>query len=267
MINVHYALQTCDIASNLVHTRYAGENKTEVSMKCVTSYLTAVKYAAEKNADAMHTIMIIDDRSTEQLRNYLRLLQTKYSQGNVQVEITDLDTPGIMPSIRKCYQWLDLNGKDLVFQVQDDYLFAPTAIYEMIDVWYQMFNETDTHSIVSPYNNIRHWTGSYRNRPTARTIIVGANRYWIQYYDMSCSFMTSHEEFIRHWDLYEKFLNLPSTGINGDLESISLNYILTRRGVLGLTPIDTLALHVQHEYDKDPYVDWQHWWNEVIIEK
>lgn len=265
MIDFHYAVQTCDIASNIVSERYAGKNKTEVSKKCVTSFLNSVRYLANKKSDTQHHVMIFDDHSTKELLDYLEILQKEYSQDNIAVSINSLNTGGIMQSIRTCYEWLDSQGKDLVFQVQDDYLFYETCIYEMADVWFQMYNETDSQSIISPYNNVRHWLGSYRNIPTPRTVIVGESRYWIQYYDMSCSFMTGREEFVKHWDLYEEFLNLPSTGINGDLESISLNYILTKRGVLGLTPVDSLALHIQHEYDKDPHIDWKQWWDSTKI--
>lgn len=265
MIEFHYAVQSCDIASNVVHERYAGKNKTEVSKKCLTSFLNSVRYLADKKSDTHHTVMIFDDHSTNELLDYLEVLKKEYSQDNLAITINNLNTYGIMQSIRSCYEWLDLQGKDIVFQVQDDYLFHERGIYEMADVWFQLFAETDTHAIVSPYNNVKHWLGSYRNKSTPRAVIVGGSRYWIQYYDMSCSFMTSRIEFVKHWELYDEFLKLPSTGVDGNLESISLNYILTKKGVLGLTPVDSLALHIQHETDKDPYINWKQWWDSVKI--
>jgi hypothetical protein len=78
--------------------------------------------------------------------------------------------------------------------------------------------------------------------------------------------MTSHTQFNKHWDLYEKFFSInPSKGINGDLEAISLNYMLTQRGVLGITPVNSLALHMQGEQEVDPYIDWKEKWNQIKV--
>jgi hypothetical protein len=263
MVNVHYALQTCDIANNIVNDRFAG-NRTEISKKCVKSFLKSVEYASKQKSDVDHHICIFDDHSSEELVKYLKTLVLQFTRKNITIEVKSLETKGIMPSIRACYEWLDNNGKDIVYQVQDDYLFTETAVFEMLDVWFQLWNECQTESIISPYNMWHLWAGSYRNRPTPRAVICGKNRYWIQYYDMSCSFMTSHNQFKKHWDLYETFFSIPpNKGIDGHLESISLNYMLTQRGVLGLTPVNSLALHLQGEQEKDPYIDWKEWWDKV----
>ena len=265
MIQVHYALQTCDIANNIVKERITGTSKTEVSKRCVRSFLNSVQYAAEQNRDVHHIVKIFDDHSTQELKDFLSGCQKKES--NLSIEFESLESRGIMQSIRSCYDWMSKNGKDLVYQVQDDYLFEETAIYEMLDVWFQIYNECDkSECIISPYNMWHFWATSYRNRPTPRAIICGSKRYWIQYYDMSCSFMTSHTQFNKHWDLYEKFFSInPSKGINGDLEAISLNYMLTQRGVLGITPVNSLALHMQGEQEVDPYIDWKEKWNQIKV--
>lgn len=267
MIQVHYALQTCDIANNIVNDRITGTSKTEISKRCVLSFLKSVEYAASQKKDVLHLVKIFDDHSTEELTSYLKSLCIKFSIDNLSVQLEELEERGIMNSIRSCYEWLKDNGKDLVYQVQDDYLFEESAVFEMLDVWFQIYNECDkSECIISPYNMWHLWATSYRNRTTPRTVICGTKRYWIQYYDMSCSFMTSHNQFNKHWDLYETFFSInPSKGINGDLEAISLNYMLTQRGVLGITPVNSLALHMQGEQEIDPYINWKEKWNNIKI--
>lgn len=260
MFTVHYALQTCDTASNQNIGRYCSNDRSEITRKCVTSFLESVTKAAE-NKNSLHVVCIFDDHSSDSTVEFLKKAVAYYSTDNVDVKLVCLENRGIMNSIRTCYRWMSDNGKDLVYQVQDDYLFESMAITEMINVFNQLYLDTGSHSIVIPYNDPHPWTGSYLYRPTPRTVIVGSHRYWIQCYDTACTFMTSIEQFDQHWDLYETFLNFSPTYKN--LEAESLNHILVKRGVLGVMPVTSVALHMQGELEKDPYIDWQSWWNSV----
>lgn len=265
-MNVFYALQTCDAFSNQCKDRYTGTTKKEITWKCVTSFFTALKYAAKENKEVSHIVRIFDDRSSEETVEYLKLLTRTFNVDNIQIEFTKTKTPGIMESIRECYEWLYDFGTDLVYQVQDDYLFHETSIYEMIDVWYQIFHETGSHAMISPFNDNWLWLHSYRNITTPRAVISGCKRYWIQYYDTSCSFLTSIYNFKKYWKYLDDFLRMPSTGDdNHNLENVTINRILTRNDVLGLIPMPSIALHLQSELEKDPYVDWKQWWDDVKI--
>jgi hypothetical protein len=265
-MQIHYAIQTCDSSSNQTESRYPGVEKKQITQKCITSFFYSLTYAAEKNKDVMHFVKIFDDRSSLETINYINLLIKKNSCDNIFIEIEKLNKPGIMNSISECFNFLKNNGKDLVYLVQDDYLFFDTCIFEMIDVFFQIYKECGIESIISPYNDSWLWLVPYRNKCTPRTIIVGSKRYWIQYYDMSCSYMTSINVIKNNWDLIQKFLFINSKGDeNNNLENISLNYMLTQRNILGLVPVSSLALHVQSELEKDPYIDWQKLWNSVIL--
>ena len=46
---------------------------------------------------------------------------------------------------------------------------------------------------------------------------------------------------------------------------MSINKILVERGVLGIAPLRSLALHMQTEAEKDPYIDWKSWWDNIIV--
>jgi hypothetical protein len=166
-----------------------------------------------------------------------------------------------MNSIRSCYEWLLENGDGLVYQVQDDYLFKESAVTEVIDVYFRILSETNTQSLVTPYNAPYLWSIIYRNMTTPRTIFMGEKRYWIQIYDVSCSFLTSHKNFINNSDILEKFLNLDPR--DPELEKISLNKMMVERGHLALCPFESIALHMQGEYERDPYVDWKLLWESI----
>lgn len=277
-INVHYAIQSCDVKTYQSTTkRFCGDDRTLLSKKSLKSFLDSVKHCTEQEFNTKHNIAIFDDNCTEELRSFRNQCIEQYQSDKITFEVIYLKgqaTPadGIRESIRECYFWLQDHGIDLVYQIQDDYMFAPTAIYEMIDVWQQMFQENKTHAVISPWNDPDLWaSGSpngYRNRATQRTVVPGKHRYWIQYYDASCSFMTSHHQFSQHWDLYNDFFYLIDKieKTDGLLEQRSLNYMFVQRGILGLVPINSLAWHMQMEEDRDPYIPWEPIWNAIDVD-
>lgn len=264
-MNIHYAVQVCDIANSQVNDRYCKTDRTTLSKKSIASLMKAIKNVSIGVGTSFvhHYITFFDDNSTQQLKDFLLRTKKKYEALNVHIDIVELQQHGIMESIGACYEHLMKNGTDLVYQVQDDYLFCETSIYEMIDMYVKIKSECQTDPVVLAYNDAKHWAGSYRNRPTPRTIFYGVKRHWIQIYDTSCTFMTSVQQLRNNKDLIDIFLKLPPTGTGGHLESISLNYMFTRKGILGVSPLLSVALHVQSENDKDPYIDWQEIWNSV----
>ena len=264
---IHYALQTCDVKSREAKIRFCSDSRTEISKKCVRSFLLSVQHCLATNIDTIHHVAIIDDHSTEELQLFLEGCVSEFSTQNLVVELIHMEKTGIIESIRQCYLWLQDNGKDLVYQVQDDYLFVKTAVTDMVDIYTQMLLETGEQTILSPWNQAWVWQALYRNKVTPRTVIVGKAGYWIQYYDMSCSFLTSHKQFSQHWDLYDMFFFLITRldKTNNELENKSLNYMLTQRNILGLTPVNSLAFHMQSDLDKDPHIDWKPIWDSVDI--
>lgn len=265
-MKIHYALQTCDSATSHVINRYTGTTKKEISNKCVTSFLNSVTFASKIFPGVEHIIKIYDYNSSVETLKYFNELIQKHSSDNVTIDIESIGEKGVMNSIRKCYDWLEQNGEDLVYQVQDDYLFHPQAIVEMLALYHQLKNELNTEPVISPYNFPYLWLTGYRNIPTPRAIFLGSARYWIQIYDISCSFMTSYKVFMENKDLRDYFLTFPDIGDeDGNLENKSVNRILTERGVLGVCPINSLALHLQSENEKDPYINWSEWWNKYTV--
>lgn len=262
-MNINYALQTCDKFNNQQITRYCSTNKNEVTKKCVTSFFNSIKYVSKIRPDDFHHITIFDDHSSEDCVKFLNKKCFEYSTNNIKVYLVQLKSGGIMNSIRSCYEWLKYSNADLVYQVQDDYLFLDSAIYELIDIFLQLKSDCKTDSIVIPFNSPTLWNDTYRYQSTPRTIIPGVNRYWIQSYDIPCTFLTSHAQFIKHWGILERFLEKSPT--DERIEPDTLNKILTTRGVLGLLPISSIALHMQDNIIKDPYINWKFYWDEIVL--
>jgi hypothetical protein len=262
MIQIHYAVQVCDTASYQNNTRFCGNDRTLLSKKSLQSLLNAIVYCqATGDKSTEHFVHIIYDNISDDLRSWL----DKFANNDcIKITLESLSPrTGITHSIRQCYQWLTDHGRDFVFQIQDDYLFDKTAIYESLNVFYNVYYKTQSHAIMQPYNDVTYWYNDYRYRSTPRCLELGTKGYWIQIYDTSCSFLTSHWQFCQHWDLYEEFFKLIPLKEKNNLENKSLNYMFTKRSVLGLTPINTLSHHIQ--VTPDPYVDWRVLWDDIEI--
>ena len=187
----------------------------------------------------------------------------KYSKGRVKVDLVSTNKSGVMGSLKSGYDWLlDENDKTkLIYSMQDDYLFIESGIYEMICMWFQLYNDTGAETLISSYNDPWLWLEPYRYKSTPRVFMPGLKRYWIQYYDVSCSFLTSHGLMLRNRDLLNRFYSMAPN--YGRLEADSLNHLLTRRGILGMVPVESVGLHVQTELEKDPFIDWKKIWDSV----
>lgn len=265
VVDLHYAVQVCDIASNQCDQRITGTTKTEISKRSIKSLLESARHLDSLEKGARQTIAFFNDHSSQELVDYLQYLKNQYNSNTVHIEIYDLHQTGLASSIMETYRYLANHGKDIVYQIQDDYLFYPSALYEMIDMLYQIKNDCDTDCMVMSFNPPSMWNDTYRYKLTPRTLIPGVNRYWIQSFDTSCSFLTTKQQFVQHLDIYEEFFSLLPKGIDGNLENITLNKIFTKRGVLGILPINSVAYHIQGEQEKDPYGTWKVLWDSIKI--
>jgi hypothetical protein len=78
--------------------------------------------------------------------------------------------------------------------------------------------------------------------------------------------MTKPKIFQRYWNLFE----ILALKYNGDYlnprtehyeEANTIWNIWKDNKVLRFNPIPSLALHMQFEPQKDPFINWKNWWN------
>lgn len=261
-MKIVYALQTCDTGFNNSAERFCCDTKEELIQKCAISFFESIKIAAEKQLRSMHEVIIVDDHSTDTTKNFLKKCVNHYSQKNISVKFTELKETGIHASTKFCYDYLVNSDGDLVYKVQDDYLFQPSAIYECIDILVGINNEFKIEPIITPYNAPYLWFISYFKSSSPRTIVPGINRYWIQVYDLTSSFLTTRKNMIDNYDLLMKLVSMNPK--DPQLEPLTVNQMTMKRGYLAVCPFESLALHMQTGLEKDPYVDWVPLWNSIV---
>lgn len=265
---INYALQTYDVSSNYCFDRYCTNDKKELVQKCISSFFRSVAYASKENKEIKHNIKVVDNGSTEETLNLIKRAAEKFNSQNVNIELKKLNSGSMINSIRYCFEWLKETEGDLIYLVQDDYLYVNDGIYQMIDVFLSFYNETNHLPLIYCFNTPDNWLQQYKLRSTPRMVYPGKKQYWIQNYDISCTFMTHKKQLEKNWHWIEYFMSIDQTrGLNGtgNLENISLNRILVDEKVLGLMPFESVGLHMQGKKEKEPYIDWKKRWSEIEL--
>lgn len=267
-MKINYALQTYDVASNSCFDRYCTNDKKELVHKCISSFFQSVKHAADANNDVFHNVEVFDNGSTEDTINLVNRAINLLTTDNFKIKLNRINSGSMINSIRICFNWMKDSDADLVYLVQDDFLFVKNGIIQMIDIFNRFHLETGHPPIVYPFNVPDNLLNQYRLRSTPRLIHPGSKQYWIQNYDISCTFMIHRDQLIRNWKWIEYFMSIDQVeGLNGtgDLENISLNKIMVDEKVLCLMPFESVALHMQGEREKDPYIDWKQRWDSIKL--
>jgi len=256
------ALQTHNLSNNqdnyqpykgFKFERYGCNDKTEVIKRCTRSLIKSINYAQDKLPGWKFKLNIFDDRSTEFA---LKVIEDNLSFANFPTKLYHNELPGLLPSLRYCYENMRDEGKDIVMQAQDDYLFEEHCFYQMILFWEKFQPKFSKPLSVLPWNDpYRYWD---HNIVPVR-VVQGPDRHWRQTYQVPCTFMTTHSVIVDEWDLFDKICN--GHPHDPKLEDDSINRLWQERDYIVMSPLPSLSIHFQTEQEKDPYIDWELWWN------
>lgn len=240
--------------------RYCNAPKIEVSSRCVFSLIDSLNHAVKNNEDIEIEMQIFDDHSDQEFLNVLNKL---ISISKFSINLTSLETYGIMPSILRCYEHSKEYGKEWVYFIQDDFLFQENSIDLMLFAMKQFSSNIGKPVSIYPFNDPYEYYMP-ENTTVKSHIVVSKDRYWRTNPHIGFSFMT-HIDIIKNcWDLFYK---MATNGVYPAMEIESLCQIQYSRGYFCFTPIPSLTLHMQAETEKDFFIDWESWWNEYPLEK
>lgn len=245
-----------------VKKRYVGESKPEISRRCFLSLIDSIKYCIKRApADIQINLIVLDDRSNEHFLNLVR--KTAYVS-SFNIELINSDVQGVMPNIRSQFKLGLEKGKQLVYFAQDDYLYYENAIYEMIDSYFNFCNIIGNSQIcIYPFDDPYRYNLNYI-KDTCR-VLRGGDRHWKNsYYTASC-FMMPHSTLVENWELFEE---MGSVEHDEFCEDKSINRLfrnfhgLPKREInhLLFTPLTSLALHLESDFEKDSFLDWKELW-------
>lgn len=248
-------LQTHTVSSNehqKEQLRYCGAKKPEVTKRCVRSLLAAVKYARNLLPQVQFEIKVFDDHSDSES---LRILKKDFHESGLQYDIEALETKGIMPSILRCYQYGRDHGQDLVYFVQDDYLYFETCLFEMVVDCLKFTEIVQSPISIFPYNDPYRY--SPHNLVEKVHVFQGCKRFWRTNFHPSSCFMVPHSVLVKEWDLFQA---MGTSKIYSGMEQDTIGQLFIKRNYVLFTPLPSLALHMQLETERDPFLDWKPLW-------
>lgn len=235
--------------------RYVGEPKSVVSRVCTRSLAHSMIELRNKYPQAAIRFHAIDDHSTKDFTDHLTQLIALLKQHGIASTWETLAGTGIHASCLAQYKYGKQHGRDLVYFVQDDYLYYPNALIKMVETYTGFQCISDKPLCIFPYNDpFRYWPD---NTVIKVHMFQGDDRYWKTHIHTACCFMTHVSVLHKEWDLFEAFCAHP---VDHDMEKDSLNKLFYERQYILLIPIPSLALHIQYEQQKDPFLDWQALW-------
>lgn len=232
--------------------RYTGADKKETSKRCVRSLINSLNNFYKNAPDFDIELKIFDDHSDE---DYLESLKKDIQKAFFKVNLTNLETHGLLSSLLNCYKYGKENGKEIVYFAQDDYLYEDNAIEQMVLFFYDMSSKMDKPISIYPFND------PYRYQPqniVPIRIVQGRDRHWRTTYQTACCFMTHHSIVLKEYDL---FYAMACHKIDSKMEDETINKLFQERGYCLFSPIPSLAFHMQYESEKDPYIDYLPLWN------
>jgi len=233
--------------------RYCNAPKSEIQRRCTLSLVESMNYAKELFLHSNFELVVYDDHSDE---SAVQELKNNLNIATFKTQFIALDTHGIMPSILKCYEHGRDHGKEIVYFAQDDYLYDKKAIYEMITTMVDTSQKLGNFSSIYPYDDPYKYIPE--NTRIQSHIIQSDSRHWrTQVMTASC-FMTHHQIIKDNWDLFEA---MGKHKLDSIMEDETINQLFRTRGYYLFTPIPSLALHMQYDTEKDPFLDWTKWWD------
>ena len=254
-MSVHVVLRTCDHTN--VHAdwrvRYHNVPKADLLKGCVKSLVNSCKGIPDLK------LTILDDHSSEETISWL--IHT-LEKSKLVYKIINLEDSGYNNSAHK--QWIICRDTDadLVYSVEDDYLHCPTAMQEMIDSFNIFCDRLKRDTVVLyPFDEPTEY-----NPPKRQDFIVhGSNRHWRTGLYTTNVLFCKPKIFRENWELFEVL----ALKYNGDYlnprtehyeEANTIQKIWESGRAIRFNPIPSLALHMQFDPQKDPFIDWQSWW-------
>lgn len=241
--------------------RYIPVSKTELVIGCVSSLLNS---ANNVFGHKIHLI-ILDDHSTKELIDTIKSRLKKFHHS---WELIHLEERGFNHSALKQFEYCKNSSADVIYSVEDDYLHSPSAVGEMICAYYNLKKKYNLSEIsIFPYDTPQEYDFNVNEK-----FLVTRERYrhWKSSTWTTQTFMTSPKVLQEHWEHFERLAtefkvvpkHLKHT-LNWDdivWEDTTIGNVW-RNHVPVFHPIPSLALHVQFEKERDPYINHVEWWD------
>ena len=247
------------------------KEKFEYTFRPLNSIINSLNFAIASCPKIKFNIIIVDHNSS---KNDLAQMQNQLNKSNISNTIISLDLQKFLPNIKKTnaknekvtenqisnmcniHESLLLAKNkcdDLVYFVEDDYLHQRDSFYEMILTYERIASQLNKELFLCPSDYPYLYTKmDYTN------IFLGSNKHWRKVDETLCTFLTSKNMVIKHWESLVSMCIFEHYPFERPLHEIYKNEYC-------LSPIPTLALHctnVNSVFGLSPNMDWKKIWED-----
>ena len=242
---------------NVGQKRFASDDRSEITKRGLVSFIKSINYAIDHALGPLTIrLHIADDHSDKDTIDFIK---SKLSVCSFETKFIALEEHGLLESLKFVYNHMRTEGKDLLYFAQDDYIYEETCVFEMIDSFFDFTRKSKKPVAVYPFDDPYKYT-DVNIIPVH--VVMGRNRHWRTQYGGSCAFMFSLQMLNDGWDLFEAFYRHK---LDRNCEIDTINKLFSERGYVQISPIPSLAYHLQYDTELHPYPGWEKLWKENDI--
>jgi Glycosyl transferase family 2 len=235
--------------------RFLGVPKQELVLRCLYSLIQAIRHCQEHYPVYEISLTIMDDHSSIEAVQWIQKL---LATAPVKTQFLTLEGTGNGQSLKENYEFARQHCSNLVYFCEDDYLHDPIALTETLQTYDLLAPLLPGGVILHPYDCPDRYYNPYPHGQYPAQIYLGSTRYWRSLLHTTGTFITSNRLLKDYWDYYMVFTHYGVDPSVGEDNSINLVY----QTVPCLSPMPTLAVHLQYAHTISPFIDWQAWWEQ-----
>ena len=238
--------------------RYINIPKKDLIVGCLSSLINSANFAESAEIN----FIILNDRCTE---DCIKKIHNIFSYSKHSYQLIDLKIPGFNHSAFKQFEYCKNSSADLAYSVEDDYLHCTEAIQEMLFSFNFIKSQYNLKKelCIFPFDNPEDYVPDqiYPGR-----VFRTPRRHWREGIWTTFTMMTTPKIFQDNWDIFERLaLKYKPFAMGEDPETLvdEGNTIgkIWENDVTRINPIPSLALHIQFEDQRDPFINHLQWWN------
>ena len=226
-------------------------DKETLILTCFNSLTTSIQKCQDKLDNQINiTLHLVDDGHQEEFNKKLISLSERK---NIKKTYNKNENQGNRQSFLECLK-LSRKSEDLVFFIEDDYLFESNAIEELVLSFSRISTQINEDINMCPTDYPFYYDGLYKT-----SLMLGSHRKYRFVGETLMSFLTSKKIIDKHYDLIERV----STEENDPFE-LPLHDLYKKSPCFA--PVGSLAYHIGTiAPGLSPHADWKSLWDKNII--
>ena len=250
--------------------RLFDQEKSEYTIRSLNSIINSLNFAKEIFSKINLELIIVDHNSEKNIVDKIKFIISKqfFKSRFISLNVDDFKkdinpineeskevTSNQISNMSNIHQSLLLakESDDLIYFVEDDYIHSIQSIKEMVLTYEKLSSLLNNELILCPadypylYSEINN-----------SNIFLGDKSHWRSIKETLCTFLTSKDMIIKHWDGLTSMCKLEHYPFEKPLHKIyEREYCLS--------PIPSLAIHctnINSIYGLSPNIDWKKIWDE-----